>query len=721
MNPFRYRVIILLAFIHLISVSNSSAQPDIEFYRFPTNKAPGTKIESVFKDSYGYLWLGKPDGLLRHDGINFTSYTHDSRNAQSISSNDAATFFQDSKNQLWIGTKTGGVCRFDYTTEAFEYFPFQKDLYPDSDKQVEGAWVIFEDMNQNIWAGSRFHGLQVLEKGARAFKGYLPNGAGNDPIGTRTVRAAIPKTGEDNQFWIGTLTALFEFDADTRSFEKHDLNAKRFNGEVASVYCITPDSDSTLLTGGWGDGMIRYNFKSKKIEQFLYRDLLSSANIVYDILKLSDHEVLLGTVDRALIYYNLNTRENYWYAYDDSRPNRSWRGQTYDTYLDSTGRVWMAQAHGFTTFRLYPDTTQSSTKPPCISAIYIDNKKMDLGTDLNKVQSISLIPNQNFVSIEMGDFQLEPNFEHEFQYRAAGYSDTWRKANSNVIELQNLKGGSYDLQVQSKTKDGSWSEIKAITIDVAIPFWKQLWFIASVLAAAAGIIFLGLRFRINQIRKEAQMKTQFERQLNEIELNALRAQMNPHFLFNCLNSINKYIISNKPREASEYLTKFSWLMRLILQNSKNKFISLEDELETLEIYIQLEQLRFENKFSYEIKTPEDLYLSSIKIPPLLLQPYVENAIWHGLMHKMSDGHLLIDIKLEDHVLICIVEDDGIGRRRSAEIKAQNPNRKKSLGTEITQNRIELIKKLYQLEADVNIEDLPNDSGTIVIISLPQEN
>jgi LytS/YehU family sensor histidine kinase len=197
-------------------------------------------------------------------------------------------------------------------------------------------------------------------------------------------------------------------------------------------------------------------------------------------------------------------------------------------------------------------------------------------------------------------------------------------------------------------------------------------------------------------------------------MTALLAQMNPHFLFNSLNSIDSYIIRNESGKASEYLNNFARLMRLILQNSRSNYISLKDELEALDLYLQMESLRFRDKFQYRIHVDETLDAASVVIPPMLIQPYVENAIWHGLMHKKDGGCGVVEIHISqdrENNLVCIVRDNGIGRVRAEAIKAQNPgNRKKSMGMQITRDRIEMINKLYNSSTEVKITDLVDAEG-----------
>jgi len=213
-----------------------------------------------------------------------------------------------------------------------------------------------------------------------------------------------------------------------------------------------------------------------------------------------------------------------------------------------------------------------------------------------------------------------------------------------------------------------------------------------------------------------------KKQLAELEMQALRAQMNPHFIFNSLNSINRFILQSNKALASEYLTKFSRLIRLILQNSEAALIPLESELESLQLYLELEAVRFDHQFDYKIAIDKELDVSIIKLPPLIIQPYVENAIWHGLMHKEEKGHLAVELFEQDDMLFCKITDDGIGRKKASELKSKSASSHKSMGMRITADRIAILQQKKQFDTNIKITDLvlPDGSagGTEVLLKIP---
>jgi tetratricopeptide (TPR) repeat protein len=222
------------------------------------------------------------------------------------------------------------------------------------------------------------------------------------------------------------------------------------------------------------------------------------------------------------------------------------------------------------------------------------------------------------------------------------------------------------------------------------------------------------KLRLENELKEQQLaserkQAELQKQTSELEMQALRSQMNPHFIFNCLNSINRFILKNETESASDYLTKFSKLIRLVLNNSKHKYITLNEEMDCLELYIQMEQLRSKNSFRYKIKCAATIDAEEMLIPPLLLQPFVENAIWHGLMNREDGaGDLNILLQQKNELLECTIADNGVGRKAALELSSKSAKHK-SMALQITKERIALLH-VEQKEDSIEIEDLYDDNG-----------
>ncbi|NQY28683.1 MAG: histidine kinase [Flavobacteriaceae bacterium] len=205
---------------------------------------------------------------------------------------------------------------------------------------------------------------------------------------------------------------------------------------------------------------------------------------------------------------------------------------------------------------------------------------------------------------------------------------------------------------------------------------------------------------------------------NLLALKSLRSQMNPHFIFNALNSVNSFIASNDERRANRYLTDFSKLMRSVLENSEEDFIPLSKEIELLQLYTKLEHFRFQDKFDYNITVDEAINVDDFLIPPMLLQPYIENAVWHGLRYKEEKGLLQISLKIrEDNELQIVIEDNGIGRSKSKALKTTHQKNQNSKGMGNIKKRVAILNEMYADKVDVFIEDIPNDGGTKVVLTL----
>jgi signal transduction histidine kinase len=238
--------------------------------------------------------------------------------------------------------------------------------------------------------------------------------------------------------------------------------------------------------------------------------------------------------------------------------------------------------------------------------------------------------------------------------------------------------------------------------------------------------------RVNEIRTQnkrleaqriQQLETEFEQKLADSEMTALRAQMNPHFIFNCLNSIKLYTLQNDTDRASDYLSRFARLIRLVLENSRAERVTLHNELEALRLYSDLEAMRFKHKVTIHIHIAPDIDPRFVTIPPLLIQPYVENAIWHGLMHKPEGGTVTVEVETQDFTSLQInITDDGIGRERAAALKSKSASGHKSFGMQATADRIRMINELYKVKNQARIRDLVSPDGepigTKVLLTIP---
>jgi ligand-binding sensor domain-containing protein len=387
--------------------------------------------------------------------------------------------------------------------------------------------------------------------------------------------------------------------------------------------------------------------------------------------------------------------------------------------------------------------TKNTIRPrPRLTDFLLAGQPYALDTAIEFKKHIQLNKEENFFSFLFRCNNYISEEDNSYRYRLKGVDEDWVEAGTRTEAYYTaLRPGVYDFYVQAANNDGVWGNPEKMVTVTIIPAWYQTWWLKAGSFALVALAFfafyrqrlLHLKARLQAekqrgeiIKQEAEMKSlkaEFEKQLAQTEMSALRSQMNPHFIFNCLNSIQLYTLQNNTEAATEYLSKFSRLIRLVLENSRMTVIPLNAELEYLRLYMEMEMMRFKQKLQYTISIAGDVDIEFIEIPPLLLQPYVENAIWHGLMHKEEGGQIDINLAIQKSTtLVITITDNGVGRARAAELKSKGATSKKSFGMHLTSERIALINKLYQTGTYVSIQDLVDSegqpAGTEVTINIP---
>ena len=325
---------------------------------------------------------------------------------------------------------------------------------------------------------------------------------------------------------------------------------------------------------------------------------------------------------------------------------------------------------------------------------------------------------QNNLDIEFVALSFKSDKNIKYNYKMLSSNDNadtaWHSVQDLHKEFSLLSSGKYEFHLQAFDIDGTPSQpLKPIVFVINPPFWETLWFKTLIILFALLLIILYFFIRTQNIKKKEEEKTEINKKFAELELQALQAQMNPHFVFNALSAIQNFILNNNTEEATNFLSKFSRLMRLFLESSRNKYIALSEEKVLLEYYIQLEELRFKGKFTSKIQIDDNVSLDT-EIPSMLLQPFVENAINHGLVYKENnDGFLHIHFKQDENKLVCIIEDNGIGRQKAAEIKSKSLKPYKSRSTEITEERLRSLELIENTKIEVSILDKQDTNQTAV--------
>lgn len=344
---------------------------------------------------------------------------------------------------------------------------------------------------------------------------------------------------------------------------------------------------------------------------------------------------------------------------------------------------------------------------------------LPLGAPFTSDQRIQLRWSDQPLRIAFAAIDMSFPLDHQYHYRVLEQDSAWRDLGAErSLLFAALAPGVHTLQVRTSLNGRYMDNVRTLRIGVAAPWYRTIAFIIGASLGVLALAALLIRARIGAIRRKAD----FKRRLAEVEMQALRAQMNPHFLFNSLNSIKYYALTKDPRSTAAFLGTFAQLIRGVLRNSRASLVPLRDELEALRLYVEIEALRLEDKFAWHFDVDPSLDLDALLVPPMLLQPYVENAIWHGLMNKDGHGELRVRVAPEDAGVHCTIEDDGIGRARAEELKRGQGPRDRSYGMRITAERMELAAKAMGLGVTARVEDLHHAdgvaAGTRVIVHIP---
>jgi ribosomal protein S13 len=362
-----------------------------------------------------------------------------------------------------------------------------------------------------------------------------------------------------------------------------------------------------------------------------------------------------------------------------------------------------------------PSQFKISSSPPVvyITQMSIAGSALSFERPLEQSGTIVLHYPQNSFSCSFSAPDYFNGRAVKYAYRLTGTDADWVQSGSrNFLSYSNLAAGKYTLHIKAANSDGIWNG-RGIEVEITVlpPFWKTAWFrIVLLLFTAMGIYFLFI-FRVRSIRKNEALKTAVNKQMSDMRLKVLRTRMNPHFIFNALNSIQECIYTQKTNAASKYLSKFSHLLRLILENSENTFITISEEIEILKLYLELESLRFDDGFTYEIRE-NNIESDLLEMSPMLIQPFVENALWHGLRHKEGSKNLFITFSADDIFIYVTIEDNGIGREAANAFNHDTDVKKKSMGIKISQEQLQMVGSLSKGKSDVKIEDIFSETGAL---------
>ncbi|MBA2611042.1 MAG: histidine kinase [Bacteroidetes bacterium] len=735
-------------------------------------------VTSVLNQDDEYIWVGSQNGLLKFDGQQFSYYNI----GQDNNSNLVRCLVQDREDNIWIGSHSGlfrfkdnSFSTFDKINGPGNAFIFQ--ILRDSRGDL---WMASE--NNGIYKYSQGYfkrygtsdGLttNISRSGIQDADGRLIFGTANDITQFKNDKFyTIPLTSEfkgphdvmylsaDNTLWIGGGNGIASLKWKDNKTESKFYPIKA--GVDFNVFGLCEDDDHNIYIGAYHGGLYKLvgdsiiNLSAKL--NWEYEDFLAIKYINGYLFSASlDGLLIIDTKTNVLKRVTLNDGLNSEYVYSlefAENKNALWIGtnqginklnlkkffseskieiRSYGKqegfagvecngngiWEDRDGTLWFGTVSGIVKhepFNLKSNKVQNLT---FIQTIQIFNEDTLLPNNSN------LPYNYNTIAFGYRGICLTNPDKVLYQKKLEGLDKEWSVPSAeDFSKYANLTPGKYTFKVRSCNNEGVWdTKETTFSFTIASPFYLTWWFILIVVVFVAGTIYTIFKIRLLSIARQQKLEFNRKVEMSRIELKALRSQMNPHFIFNSLNSIQHYIFHTKSDEAIKYLSKFARLVRIILNNSDKPTVTVEEDLEALKLYLELEQMRFEEKFDYEVVIDASVDTDYDVMPPMLMQPYVENAILHGLNPSPKKGKLIIHLSAKNNFLICTITDNGIGREKAAEIKRTMPAAKhKSLGMKITEDRLKILNEINNSQLSVTITDLKegNESkGTQVQLFIP---
>ncbi|MEM1320864.1 MAG: two-component regulator propeller domain-containing protein [Bacteroidota bacterium] len=690
-------------------------------------------INTIYFDSRDNCWLNTNNGIffLSVNALNSQFYSLNNNELDQ----DIQTMAIDGEGRLWIGTANGDL------------YLYEKNKAPRLiQKNVMDSHfrVIAVDEKYLYLGGDFLFKLLIKDvlQGKLSTKKFWPySEVDNLAINSRAIKEIILR--EKGVAWTCYNILVLEEKA-TGKFFKYNKPLYTY------IYALAEDQEGTLWmgkkdgvsqqrNGEYIDLRDQYILFSRPVNDLQYNErglwvatdgyglfcyhngvvdtILEMKNEIVKSIHIDENQRIWAATNRGIgkITFTGDTTFDYRFMRITTAHGLK-TNETNQVAVDGDN-VYIATKKGLTVL----DATQVSTiheKPPLYFTKFNINNRDTIIKD-----HYDLSYNQNNIHIEFVCLSYESQGNITYQYKMEGVDEEWQETKALVKEYPLLPPGYYVFQLQAEDINGNPAEGPIqIAFTIYAPWWQtqpvRLGLVLFFMAVVTGVA----QYRIKQIRKRAEEQNRIEKKFAELELRALQAQMNPHFVFNALHSIQDFIFNKDERVANAYLVKFSRLMRLFLESSKEKYILLQDEIRLLQLYIDLEKLRFEEKFDYQLYLDPALEPKLIEIPSMLFQPFVENAINHGLIYKKKKGLLQVNIKKEQDCIRGIVEDDGVGRAKAAELKSRSYKSYKSRGMKLVEERQRVLNFISNSRIKIEIQDLKDEAGnakgTRVIIDIP---
>lgn len=690
---------------------------DLRLNRFITILG-GKSITWISKDRADGMWVSTID-----DGYyyNANSSTFLSEMPENYRAKKMRSLTAGGNGQFFLGLSSGEVAEINPYQGSFSMLP--KCPYPSIVQSV-----YYDQSKTRMYAASNY--LQYFENG-KWFSTVKQNDRGIpcQMITYRDQNHIFCKTGQygllvdkndlsgkllkagdegldirafaisnDSTVWVSTSKEILCKPKGVKEFRKPDLSNKAF--ETPAEYFYISRKGEVIF----GNSNSFYYFFKNKISKITPKKETFPGNDA-KILESPDGKIWMVSGKGCMIYhfYEGGFDEQY-IGLNYGLPDE----QIFDAaYYDK--KLWLATDKGLVTI---PDTLYNHALITPSLEYFLVNDSL-FSPEKNHLLSYD----QNNITITLNTFNYRIAGRNLFRYRLHSKS-SWQETSEKQIKLFSLQDGNYPLEIQAKNEEGIWGKSLLIDFSIAPIFYKSWWFLSMIFLLILTIGYAYYRFRINRIEKEGEIKAQ----ITTLERSALQAQMNPHFIFNCLSSIQNFILQNDKSQASLYLSTFAGLVRDTLNTSVDRKVTLEDEIRMLESYLSLEKLRFGNKFNYTLLVADNIDPFDTELPPLIIQPFVENAILHGMKNKKDHGIITVNFEKIGDTIYTTISDNGPGIHTNANAQTLETNtsqslpKHKSVGLNITKKRLDILSANDKTES-YQIHEIKDDDGNVIGTSI----
>jgi len=654
--------------------------------------------KSFLEDELGRIWISTKDrGINVLDaGKIVAQYT----TSNGLGGDDIVTSFEDSKGQFWFTSYNGTLTR--YANGQFKAFDREDGL------NCNGVFAVSESPNGRLFIGT--------DNGIYSFDGnrFKQEYTSEDGLPDNTVYA-LHFDGKQ-QLWMGTSAGL----AIANSEEVVSFEPDQTIGN--NVITLIEDNEGRI----WVGSSVGLTCFEENKPSYVRISGASGAHTVVALVIEDGTFLWVGTENGAyrldLTKYESGKRNKFaHFTQKDGLPSLECNANA--AFQDSQGDIWIGTAEG-AIYRPAGTVTEDRGRSP---RVYITGLKAlsdepwtAFGYELNAFglpTELSLPYTENRAEFTYIGISLRSPQQVEYRFMLEGVDDDWgRPTRQTSVVYSNLDPGSYTFRVSAKRESEPWNltQYATYSFEIEPPFWQTWWFLLFMLIVLSGIgysIYYNISTRRRRQREQLRLQNAAEKL--QLEHQALYAMMNPHFTFNALQSIQFFIHRQDKKAANKFLSSFAKLVRKNLESTKVDFISLGEEVDRLKIYLSLEKMRFPEKFDYEVVVSPDVDLAETQLPPMLLQPFVENSIKHGIMPLDSDGLIEVVITQKDvDYLQILIKDNGIGVEASKRRKANRPNDHVSKGMQITKDRLALFARISRKKYSLDIREVIDDAGTV---------